>query len=634
LVALTVGILVLCLLVFETKVAGSSLEPAQVGAPHEVAGSHAEMERQDGSERRLEGPGSGLIPVGSELHYDARLRLRMTIESDGPNKVSGGQRPLDLQSQGALIVSILARREGEVIFGYRLPDLTVTVGGRQSRSTQDWTRSIADGLTTGFEVRKDEFGRILGYRFPKSMTSDHRNWARGISAAFAFTVMHGADSATRQWKCTEQDSIGTFTVDYVRLGDGSVERRKVALVPHGFDKTDQKSVHLAGQARVAFDLEHGWIQHAVLEETVRFAIPGLGASMHSESSGSLKFRQVVKVPTVEVAWEGAWASVSGHLEKSAVVAEQFEQKRRQELEGKTLAGLLARIQELIVSGSQQSPEFFGALRMLANMIELQPDTAAEIADLIENFEVRGELAASLLTALGMAGGIKAQGVLADVFAEVRHDEALRSAAVDSMFQLENPADKLMSNLRQSVKFRRQLTELDGSTMLVLGALSARRSDGREVVEELLGQEAVARKSGTIRTWIEALGNSGDPRVMDLAKRYLLSDKEGDRVLALTAIRRVDSPVARDLIRRSARSDRSAMVRAHSLELIGEGRDQRMTGVLLERARSDASVDVRRAAIHGLSGRLRTEPGLRRSLQELMGSETDSDLQGLLRQIVG
>lgn len=576
---------------------------------------------------------SAALPVG----YTARVGTRMCFELSLGSEVTlhggsaGDGAPTDgaiaVQIDGALEITVLDRSAGSIVARYALPAARIRAGG-DAPKTVAWVDGLRTALRAGFDVRLDANGRPRAVRCDAAWRSDQRQIARSLVSALGVDVRDAAE-----WTAVVDDAMGRHTFRCRRTadaGDALLHRERTAFAPRHHAGRHDADVELAGMATARFDAAVGWLTGLAFDETLRWAWLGddmrIGAHLH----GTLQWRrsEAVTLPAIDA---GSFEELGG-AEAPAVVADPLRSHWRERLAGRDAAALLAELCQLIAESEEPSQRRHELVLLLAELARGDAAQADLLAAAIQSARVTGRAAADVLSALGSAGTERAQAALCAVFENGQLAGALRQAAVESMFQIERATPALVDTLRRALHAGDPFDALSGSAMLVLGALAGRGAEGngQPVVMELLALESAVRRQGVEPGWFEALGNTGDPAVLPLASRLCASADPVERAWGLTALRRVDAPMAHALQRAAAREDGAAGVRRQAIEQIGAIAAAWVTDALIECTDADVDADVRRAAYGALILRAPGDERARAALWRRLTVESDAGLVDLLR----
>lgn len=134
-------------------------------------------------------------------------------------------------------------------------------------------------------------------------------------------------------------------------------------------------------------------------------------------------------------------------------------------------------------------------------------------------------------------------------------------------------------------------------------------------------------------WQESLGNAGTTDVLEAARRYGTDGDEVVRAMAMTALRRVDSGDAIDVLARAATVDASPTVRKRATEALAENPAGASFETLANIAESDPDDGVRFAALTGLVRSAHNDPRARAFLERRAVEETSEDLREYIQQVL-
>jgi HEAT repeat protein len=174
---------------------------------------------------------------------------------------------------------------------------------------------------------------------------------------------------------------------------------------------------------------------------------------------------------------------------------------------------------------------------------------------------------------------------------------LQEAAALSMFQIGKPGPGLLSAVLDRVRGLTRMDSLGATSMLLLGAL-ARRSEGR-LIDRLLGLEKHARSLGASDVWLQALGNSGSDVALERARPYFQASEEWVRAAAVSAVRKLETPAAFDLLAQRAARDDSLAVRARAIDSLASSKRPAAARRLVDLLKGESQVQPRRLLLMGL-----------------------------------
>jgi HEAT repeat protein len=241
---------------------------------------------------------------------------------------------------------------------------------------------------------------------------------------------------------------------------------------------------------------------------------------------------------------------------------------------------------------------------LAWLVILDKKVAAELGEAILANAVSEKVATMCLSALGKAGTPAAQAALVGVLDSARLSSAVRSSAAIGMYGLQKPGKKVFAALSRQVGDMTALDEVRGSSLLAFGVLAGRSNEplasGQTPIQHLLAMETKADRAAAAAAWLDALGNSSDPRTLDRVVAHLGHKDPQVRQSAVEALRGHDDPRAASAIERMARYDQDINVRVRAVQVLGMRNDRHAAITLARLARQEKSPVVRRAAIREIS----------------------------------
>ena len=166
-----------------------------------------------------------------------------------------------------------------------------------------------------------------------------------------------------------------------------------------------------------------------------------------------------------------------------------------------------------------------------------------------------------------------------------------------------------------------------AALLALGSIASNPSDIRseEIVEHLIRRLGQAETDGEIQAldFIDALGNSGNVRVIEIAERYILSPVSGERSLAAGILRKVKDSRANQMLLEILDSDEAPEVRKEAIQTLSYRKLEasefvRLSELMLEEPDSA----VRQGMIAQLKDKIDREESVRASMEKLLEIETD------------
>jgi hypothetical protein len=571
-------------------------------------------------------------PAGTRLHFEVRVETGVSLRSAAPEAAPAQQTPLEISATGLLNVLVLGRRADEVLVGYRMPEARLRAAGNQTAEARSYVDGLQQALRRGFDVRMDLAGRTRAMRFHGEWTADGRNFARALTTACRCEYLPQVD-----WTSDFDDAMGRHSFAYASAtaaDEVTLTRSRTGFVPNGIAAEAVPDVKFHGTADASFVAAVGWLTSAHVDDAVAWSWIQGALRIEAWQRGSLRWLSSDTVK-VEASWDDGFVDFLEPTIPSPAEEDPMHQFWAEKLQGRDLQTLLGELAALEANGSKAERELLELLHLLAELIRQDPANADLLADLVQSARLTGQSAADALTALGMAGHDRAQAALAAVFGNGLVEPGLRQAAVEAMFQVEQPSQFLVDSLQRSLYGLDHFDGCAGSAMLALGAFASRgaqTADGRALATELLQLEAAARRDGIEPVYFDALGNTGSEAVLPLANRLAQSLDPVQRAQAVTVVRRVQGPAAEAILSAAAR-DANADVRRTALLELAMSQAPWVQDLLIDRATNDTDADVRRLAYSGLGSRAAGDAAVRAVLLRCSTTETDPELHTMLTTLL-
>jgi hypothetical protein len=570
---------------------------------------------------------------GTRLHYELQLQTGASMGGAQANANAAPPQPIEIGVAGEWQVHVLDRRADEMLVHCCLAAARISTAGEPAATTREQSDVLARALGRGFDLRLDVAGRPLAIRFRGEWNAEQRHFARALVGTF-----HSEYLPRDEWRSDVDDAMGKHSFAWRSAAsddavDGvDVRRERTGFAPRHDEADGSADVQASGTALSHFAHAVGWLTAIEVDDAVAWTCIGGTLRLATQQHGTLRWLRS-EVAAATPVWDGDFAAIDGSAELQPVAGDPLRAHWREQLRGRDAKALLAELRALLALSDEPCQQRHELLQLIAEVVRNDSAQADMLAAAVQSARLTGQPAADVLSALGTAGTERAQAALGAVFANGLVGPALRQAAAESMFQIEQPTPDLVDQLRRTLHGSATFDALGGSTMLVLGAFAsrgARSADGQPVVADLLALESAVRSQGVEPGWFEALGNTGDPAVLPLAASLCASADATERAWGLTALRRVDAATAHDLQRAAARGDTAAPVRRQAIEQIAASTAPWATAALVERVDTDDDVDVRQAAYAGLMVRARTDERARAALRRRVATETDAGLAEQLR----
>ncbi|MAE78002.1 MAG: hypothetical protein CMJ85_14155, partial [Planctomycetes bacterium] len=514
-------------------------------------------------------------PVGSRFVFDLDYRIGIDMSATKGNDTAptSGQK---LHGRGQLELTVAARRPGEILVMAQLPDLTLEAAGSNLDET-------AAGWRAPLFVKMTEDGRPLGHAFDAQHDVGARNMLRGLLCLLAFVVPPDAGD---QWEVESTDDTGTFVAQYRLLTASGAHtmalqrtRDRYLTMTRFPDETPEHT--LGGRACARIDDRLGWLSHADVDESCDVVIPivhDTNAFLSVRTKISLELtgadRVAVEGLVQENPWDLPFVAVFTAIQSDNGDAGRIASLTRK-LDGVTLHGLLSELQAVLAAGEASRAKALSICVKLAGLLTIKPEAIGTLLDLIRANGIGVDVAMYCHAALAQAGTPAAQTALTAILADPSVPMVIRRSAAGAIYDIEAPTDSVFDVLSAQVRDMHALNEVSGNSLLAFGVLAgrsdARLGDGRTGLDRLLAMETSARNAGATEAWLDALGNSRQPAILDRVMPYLDDSDARVRQRAVVALRGIDTPGAAAAIEHRAMHDADLQVRiVHGPVLDGSG----------------------------------------------------------------
>lgn len=486
------------------------------------------------------------------LHvYGVRYEQRLSFAgANGAADAAG----VDIRLGGKLGLAYVEPDEGKHVLYAELTNVALDVGSDAHR-----TAELAREIARPFYVIAEPDGRVRGYAFARDLSHTARNVLRELVGG---TQIAAHDDAERT--LAEDDIHGSYHARYVRGADGAVTKTKAAyervatmsaVVP-----ADQSArMETSGEA-VARVGEDGFVTSVKLDESQKASLgegmPTATARIHAELA--------LETTRADASLFGRYERDRGDLVRVGPFGTGDEDEARRGSDTRIVAGrslddLVARVRGGADDGER------GALgAQLSARLRLTPEDATRAAALAKTLPERD--ARWVVGGLSGAGTPAAVRALGDVMSAREVAPGVRAQAATALaFSGANASEArgpLMTALDDATP------EVRDSAALALGNVARELGDDAPAVGELADRYRNATTDDDRATFLRALGNSGSPDVLPLAKDALASASEPLREAAVQSLRFLPTGEADSIIDATLASDGAETVRQAAADAIG------------------------------------------------------------------
>lgn len=498
-----------------------------------------------GARGRAEAP--GLLHV-----YSVRFNQALAFNSADDRNANAAIK-LDV---GASLALAFVGNDGDRhrLYG-QLSDVKVDVGGAKPEQTA----ALVQELQKPFYVSADADGRVRGYAFARDLSTMAQNMIRGLVGSSQVAARGDAT-----FVAAEDDIHGTYQATYSREASGEIRKTKgrydrVATLSSLVRANDSATVETGGQTIAKLD-ESGWVTTLSVDEKKKAT---MGEKMPTAST---QIRLDMKLESTRLD-----ASLIARFEQDradlvivgpygtgdeAAATRSSDQKLVGERSVDDLASLVRRATDDQERG-RLSEQLSARFRLTPGSV----DRAVELASKLPPRD--GQLVASALASAETPESMRALGSLAN--AKQAPSVVRAQAATQLAFAGKHSGEARDSLLQAMGDGSRDVRE---SAALALGNV-ARELDGEPTaVNELVQSYREATTDEDRVVFMRALGNSGSPELLPIAREALANPNESLREAAAAALRFLPLGEADVLLDATLVADDSENVRESAVDAIG------------------------------------------------------------------
>lgn len=549
-------------------------------------------ERVDG-----DGPDGGLFSLRPGTRLEFELEAGVSTVMSVPDDQTGRGVSFEISALG--LITSVATREEQTLLLLQLEDIDIQVRAAMGTGDDRHERAMAAALERPIELLLRRDGEHLGYRFHDEVPPEAEAWCRSLLSSMRFVDRPGE----HEWETVETDSTGTFEVSYRRRVAGEqehqeLERRKLRILggPEGMPQLDIPELQCVASA--SFSDDRGWFDQAISTESMRALIPGTEFRVAFDASFAWVLQAVAYVDLTalpEADWDSPWASPSGSADAGAAAPDAAMAILRAEIKGKSLTDLVDELALALESKGPRSAEMFQAIRRLSALLITDPTALAALPDLLG--ALPADVAVAVLAAVARAGTPEAQALLAALATSPETPHSLRDAAAKMMFALETPNAATLAAAKQLTMDPDP--NISSTATLLLGAL-ANRTSSPEVMNDLLAAEGALAQDGKSGLWLEALGNSAHPAVVDAVQPYLQSEDSSIRESAVLSLRHLQGEQVSQSLAAAALNDVDASIRMDAVSILAAQSDATALATLTQVLQQEEDAGIRKQAISGVA----------------------------------
>lgn len=499
--------------------------------------------------------------------------------------------------EGVWAVGVIGAAPDHTVYRGELRDAQATVTGNGKR-VDDHALAGALAVPYTFTVAAD--GRLTQLAFPRDVDARARGTLVTLATSFQISPAAGLT-----WEATEAGALGEYRVSYRRYG---AQLTKTKLRYTG----DDAAARVLESATTIALRPDRWPARITGAEKLQVG----PAELAMEVSERITLEHAGTAPIT--------VTTPPALEPIAIAALRTRpgddpDADRELVDGATLPDLLAEL-ALVTNDGHASGYLF--LR-LAALFRLDAEAARGAArDVIAG---RSKQPNAVVGALGEAGTREAQTALAEVLARAPDEARMHAAAALGITRA--PTAETLAALATAATGTGEIastaTLAVGNAARQLRATDPARAEAQ--LDTLLARLGAARDDSERALCLRALGNLGDPRMLDPVALALTSDSAMVRTAAAESLRHIPGARADELVI-AALADPFDQVRSAAVFAAGFRDLERFAAPLSRALQREPELEVRRAIVELALLRLVEVPALRAILIHAAKHEPDAQMR--------
>ena len=209
---------------------------------------------------------------------------------------------------------------------------------------------------------------------------------------------------------------------------------------------------------------------------------------------------------------------------------------------------------------------------------------------------------------------------------------LREPTARALYQLHTVSPETVAVFQEVLADEDSTEELRDASWPLLGYFASTGSLPG-LTARLVEMESSATEAGELIPWLEALGNTRSPAILESVQGHLERGGVSTRRSAVLALRHLEEAQTTQVLVAVADRDRNATVRGEALALLATREHSDAITALGELLSDEPEVMVRRAALKVLSQRLMSDE-IQSVLSNLATSDPDAALRAYALTLLG
>lgn len=570
------------------------------------------------------------IRVDAELRYDP---ARWAGAGGGDKAPQSSRETL----VGRLHAQAIEPREDGVLVMFRLDPLERATTGQQPVALRgQWSEPF-------YAVLRQDC-RISAYGFAETAPAEVVNRLQGLVQGLSMAL--GSSRRGDSWLAHEWDQGGLYTAAYAHDAAPHAftkRRRRYLRVQSAPGEEGPVRTHIVkSETHAALDAELAWLSRLDGKEALRldFSHDGLAADVVIATTLQT-LDDAERIPMrMKALSDLRWRRDSAPpLATEPDVVEAPEQ-----LKHASLDAVLGSFAQLFRSGDD-----LGAVDTLKLFLRAHPEQAQVLVAKLAGGEIPTDLEAVVFHALEVADTPEAHLALLDALGD-EHTPENRARAAAALPDIPHPNQHTLEGLRRAsndaVTSEPEQTEwVRNAATLAIGTLETRTRElnpalaeqSREVLRESLAQRKTPEERAAV---LAAIGNSGNPALVEDVKPFLHSDNELLRSQSIGALRRMPIQATQSLFSDLIQAEADPRLRAKiantyraQLRTASASVPETLLASATAQLAREQDTRARASLIELIGPACATSELATRSLAEHFAHESDPDLLKLIGRFV-
>lgn len=551
-------------------------------------------------------------------HYRYKLDYNMAFDVGLDIGVESDKKDASLNILGELNVIVYKKTGSKFILGYFLDDPKVIISGDARQTATGDPKIIERALMEEVLVEMSLFGRIESLIFPKTVRPDIRNMLKGIVAASQVVF---PNKPKKEWKKNETDITGEYIAEYQldfveKQPYSKINKRKIqyvslseesGVIKDFLNKIDIRDSEINAQ----FNIADGYIRDMHFDETIEIKLGNYQVSQFIGSRIRFNMELLSKGKNLGYAKSDQAEeriNILKTMGESTVLlgleGEDFFERRRYEriLAGKTLQDLFNTLDKLEIKDDEKLR--FRIMDQLEAFMYLYPERIHEITEKVLQSKDGNNTISTITAAMETVPHLEAQEGLKEIIIKRRKDKDTLLLTIPSLGAVPNPLPESEALLWDLYRNERD-HDISTTSLLAVGVMgdtlqSIDNQRSIKIVEQISDVLLQARSTEDKIPPLEALGNAGNPDIIEVLDSYSLDDDDKIRSLAIESMRKISDQQVVNTIKRALIEDESEIVR-YAAACVSETRfaDKEFFSILKEAYMSEESEMVRAQTLRSI-----------------------------------